>query len=130
MSGAGTDANVFVVLFGEHGDSGELHLKDSETNKDPFETAQTDVFTVANLLDLGRLFKLRVWHDNKGIYCDMEDCTLYPQMRFSSILPTSLLLLLSSAAAAADGSCWRCTFLLALSCDLASVSCGCKLLTD
>jgi len=65
-SGAGTDAKVFVVLFGEHGDSGEIHLKDSETNKDPFETNQTDVFTVANVLDLGRLVKLRVWHDNKG----------------------------------------------------------------
>ena len=66
VTGAGTDANVFVVLFGEFGDSGELHLKDSETNKDPFETSQADVFTVPNILQLGRLVKLRVWHDNKG----------------------------------------------------------------
>ena len=66
VSGAGTDANVFIVLFGEYGDSGELHLKDSETNRSPFETNQTDVFTVADVLDLGRLVKLRVWHDNKG----------------------------------------------------------------
>jgi len=76
VSGAGTDANVYVVLFGEHGDSGELHLKDSETNKDPFETAQTDVFTVANLLDLGRLVKLRVWHDNKGT-CSNSDSMIH-----------------------------------------------------
>ena len=66
VGGAGTDANVFVVLFGEYGDSGEIHLKESETNRDPFETGRTDVFTVANVLDLGRLVKLRVWHDNKG----------------------------------------------------------------
>ena len=66
MGGAGTNANVFVVLFGEHGDSGEIRLRDSETNRDPFETGRTDVFTAANVLDLGRLVKLRVWHDNKG----------------------------------------------------------------
>jgi len=66
VSGAGTNANVFVVLFGEYGDSGELQLKDSETNKSSFKTGQTDVFTVADVLDLGRLVKLRVWHDNKG----------------------------------------------------------------
>jgi len=68
VSGAGTDANVFVVLFGEYGDSGEIRLKDSETNKSPFETGQTDVFSVPNQLDLGRLVKLRVWHNNKGEY--------------------------------------------------------------
>ena len=66
VSGAGTDARVYVVLFGEYGDSGELRLKDSETNKSPFQTNQTDVFTISNALDLGRLVKLRVWHDNKG----------------------------------------------------------------
>lgn len=66
VSGAGTDANVYVVLFGENGDSGELHLKQSETNKSPFENGQEDVFTIPNVLSLGHLIKLRVWHDNKG----------------------------------------------------------------
>jgi len=66
VTGAGTDASVFVILFGEYGDSGELQLKDSETNRKPFESSQTDVFTVQNVLDLGRLVKLRVWHNNKG----------------------------------------------------------------
>ena len=66
VSGAGTDAGVFVVLFGEYGDSGEIQLRDSETNKNAFQNDQTDVFTVANVLDLGRLVKLRVWHNNKG----------------------------------------------------------------
>ena len=66
VRGAGTDANIYVVLFGVNGDSGELHLKDSETNKNPFENGQVDVFTIRDILSLGELSKLRVWHDNKG----------------------------------------------------------------
>jgi len=74
--GAGTDANVFVTLFGENGDSGEIHLKDSETNKDPFENLQEDVFTINEVLSLGDLHKCRVWHDNKGR--TMLICLLIP----------------------------------------------------
>ena len=66
VRGAGTDASVYVVLFGVNGDSGELHLKVSETNDDPFETGQWDVFTMKGILSLGELSKLRVWHDNRG----------------------------------------------------------------
>ena len=66
IRGAGTDANVYVTLFGAYGDSGELHLKDSETNSDPFENNQNDVFTFKDMLSLGPLTKVRVWHDNKG----------------------------------------------------------------
>lgn len=51
--GAGTDANVFIVIFGEHGDSGELALKNSETYKDKFERNHTDVFSFKNFLSLG-----------------------------------------------------------------------------
>lgn len=50
---AGTDANVFMEMFGEHGDSGELALKSSETYKDKFERNHTDVFIFKNLLSLG-----------------------------------------------------------------------------
>ncbi len=66
ISGAGTNANVFVVLFGENGDSGELELKKSETNSDKFERNKTDVFTFNGILSLGELTKLRVRHDNSG----------------------------------------------------------------
>jgi len=34
---AGTDANVFLTMFGENGDSGERKLLKSETNTDKFE---------------------------------------------------------------------------------------------
>ena len=53
--GAGTDANVFLVMFGENGDSGELALKNSETYKDKFERNHTDMFKFKNLLSLGEL---------------------------------------------------------------------------
>lgn len=37
-SGAGTDANVFINLYGEKHDSGERQLKDSADNINKFET--------------------------------------------------------------------------------------------
>lgn len=38
--GCGTDANVFVTIFGELGDSGEKKLVNSETHKNKFERKQ------------------------------------------------------------------------------------------
>ena len=66
ISGAGTDANVLLVLFGENGDSGELALRNSETNINKFERARVDVFNFKGILSLGELVKCRVWHDNTG----------------------------------------------------------------
>lgn len=66
VSGAGTDANVFVLLFGENGDSGELELRKSETNTNKFERGRTDIFKFNGILSLGEITKLRVWHDNSG----------------------------------------------------------------
>ena len=37
VKGAGTDASVFMTMFGEKGDTGERKLHQSETNKDKFE---------------------------------------------------------------------------------------------
>lgn len=36
-SGAGTDADVFVNIFGELGDTGKRPLIDSKTNRNKFE---------------------------------------------------------------------------------------------
>jgi hypothetical protein len=38
--GAGTDANVFLTIYGEKGDSGERELVKSKTNKNKFEQKQ------------------------------------------------------------------------------------------
>uniref|UniRef100_A0A8B9L468 Lipoxygenase homology domains 1b n=1 Tax=Astyanax mexicanus TaxID=7994 RepID=A0A8B9L468_ASTMX len=65
IAGAGTDANVFLIVFGENGDTGTLALKES-TNRNKFERNQADVFRFSDILSLGELSKVRVWHDNKG----------------------------------------------------------------
>lgn len=43
--GAGTDANVYVILFGENGDSGEKYLDDAKNN---FERKQLVFYHVRN----------------------------------------------------------------------------------
>ena len=40
VSGAGTDANVFLIMYGDLGDSGEHKLHKSETHRDKFEKGQ------------------------------------------------------------------------------------------
>uniref|UniRef100_A0A8C5H6N3 Lipoxygenase homology domain-containing protein 1-like n=1 Tax=Gouania willdenowi TaxID=441366 RepID=A0A8C5H6N3_GOUWI len=65
VGGGGTDANVFLILFGEFGDTGSLSLKES-TNRNKFERNMKDVFRFPDMLSLGELSKVRVWHDNKG----------------------------------------------------------------
>jgi len=40
VSRAGTDANVFLTIFGENGDTGERQLSKSENNKNKFEKGQ------------------------------------------------------------------------------------------
>lgn len=37
IKGAGTDANVYLTLYGQYGDSGERQLSKSETHTDKFE---------------------------------------------------------------------------------------------
>lgn len=37
MHGAGTDANVFLTIFGDLGDTGERKLAKSENSKNKFE---------------------------------------------------------------------------------------------
>ena len=38
--GAGTNANIFLNIFGELGDTGDRPLEESKTNKDKFERNQ------------------------------------------------------------------------------------------
>ncbi|XP_069906347.1 lipoxygenase homology domain-containing protein 1 isoform X3 [Oryctolagus cuniculus] len=86
--GAGTDANVFIIIFGENGDSGTLPLKQS-ANWNKFERNNTDTFSFPDMLSLGHLCKLRVWHDNKGLfpgwhlsYVDVKDNSRDETFRF------------------------------------------------
>ena len=63
---AGTDANVHIILYGEHGDSGKMELRSSLSHGDKFERGRTDVFRV-EAADLGALHKIRIGHDNHGL---------------------------------------------------------------
>jgi lipoxygenase homology domain-containing protein 1 len=66
---AGTNANVFITIFGDQGDSGEKKLAKSETHSDKFERKQTDIFKMETA-DLGTLTHIRIRHDNSGISAD------------------------------------------------------------
>ncbi|XP_075323805.1 LOW QUALITY PROTEIN: lipoxygenase homology domain-containing protein 1 [Odontesthes bonariensis] len=88
VGGAGTDANVFLVVFGEYGDTGTMPLKES-TNRNKFERKMKDVFRFPDMLSLGELSKVRVWHDNKGPapgwhleYIDVKDEAMDQIFRF------------------------------------------------
>uniref|UniRef100_A0A1A8N5Q6 Lipoxygenase homology domains 1a n=1 Tax=Nothobranchius pienaari TaxID=704102 RepID=A0A1A8N5Q6_9TELE len=88
VSGGGTDARVWLIIFGENGDTGTLTLKESnKSNK--FERKQVDTFHFADVLSLGDLSKVRVWHDNTGLapgwhleHIDVKDEILDKTFRF------------------------------------------------
>jgi hypothetical protein len=62
---AGTDATVFIQLFGDKNDSGKITLETSKTNRNKFERGQTDVFEIKES-DVGDLRKVRIGHDGRG----------------------------------------------------------------
>ncbi len=64
---AGTDANVFVTLFGPRGkSSNRLELAKSETHGNMFEAGRTDVFKLVGVDYMGPIRKVRVEHDDSG----------------------------------------------------------------
>ena len=66
VKGAGTDANVFLTIYGVNGDSGKRHLRQKFRNL--FERGRTERF-VLETLDLGELLRVKVEHDNSGNHC-------------------------------------------------------------
>ncbi|MED6262282.1 Lipoxygenase y domain-containing protein 1, partial [Ataeniobius toweri] len=62
IKGAGTDAQVFLQIYGEKGKSDEIKL---ENNSDNFEQGQIDKFMI-EMPDIGRLLKLRIWHEKRN----------------------------------------------------------------
>ena len=67
VPGAGTDAQVFVTIYGSRGDSGKLMLdqRDDLLGRDDFERGRTDTFTVF-APNVGKVTKLKIWHDSTG----------------------------------------------------------------
>lgn len=66
VKSAGTDANVFITIYGVNGDSGTRPLRQKFRNL--FERGQTDRF-VLEMLDLGELLRVKVEHDGSGTSC-------------------------------------------------------------
>ncbi|MBX3082494.1 MAG: hypothetical protein KF716_12730 [Anaerolineae bacterium] len=65
VSFAGTDANVFITLFGTQSSSAEFKL--DTPGRDDFERNQTDTFTVTTPQNLGTITRIRIRHDNSGL---------------------------------------------------------------
>ena len=65
VSGAGTDSNVYLTIYGDEGDTGERHLRSSQVHVNKFERANVDVFRI-DAVPLGRLKKVKVRHDDSG----------------------------------------------------------------
>lgn len=70
---AGTDANVFIVVIGTLGSSGERPLSKvtqvkggDNYHRDKFERGNTDEFEF-DCVNLGELLKVQVRHDNRGL---------------------------------------------------------------
>ncbi|XP_035174463.1 oxygen-regulated protein 1 isoform X2 [Oxyura jamaicensis] len=63
--GAGTDANVHIILFGDEDKSEVLQLSQSLEHQDPFERGKVDTFKIKTK-KLGSLHSIEIGHDGKG----------------------------------------------------------------
>ena len=67
--GAGTDANVFMVVYGKN-KNGESIKSDEiklENKGDTFERGQVDKFSV-DIIDIGRPYKIRIGQDGSKAF--------------------------------------------------------------
>ncbi|XP_062836432.1 oxygen-regulated protein 1 isoform X2 [Anolis carolinensis] len=63
--GAGTDANVHIILFGDLDTSSLIQLSKSLDHRDPFERGKLDTFKIKTK-KVGRLQEIEIGHDGKG----------------------------------------------------------------
>jgi hypothetical protein len=64
VRGAGTDANVYVQIFGKQGDTGKLPLRQSQNTKNKFERGRADMFTV-EAVDIGKVSSAAITWTNE-----------------------------------------------------------------
>lgn len=60
---SGTDAHVFVCLYGTKGKTDEVEL---DNKSDVFEQGNTDEFDI-HVSDVGKPYKLRIFHDDSSL---------------------------------------------------------------
>ncbi|XP_010220726.1 PREDICTED: oxygen-regulated protein 1 [Tinamus guttatus] len=63
--GAGTDANVHIILFGNEDKSEVFQLSQSLEHQDPFERGRVDTFKIMTK-KIGSLHSIEIGHDGKG----------------------------------------------------------------
>ncbi|XP_072791846.1 polycystin-1 isoform X2 [Taeniopygia guttata] len=61
--GSGTTAHVGIALYGVDNKSGHRHLDGDNA----FHRNSLDVFQIATERSLGSVWRIRIWHDNKGL---------------------------------------------------------------
>ncbi|EMP36912.1 Polycystin-1 [Chelonia mydas] len=61
--GSGTTAHVGITLYGMDNKSGHRHLD----GENAFHRNSLDVFQIATEQSLGSIWKIHIWHDNKGL---------------------------------------------------------------
>ncbi|XP_071822237.1 outer dynein arm-docking complex subunit 4-like isoform X3 [Apostichopus japonicus] len=66
--GSGTNSEVFIILFGENGDSGKLLLTTPVTEGDIFESGNIDRFILKDVKNVGEIKKIKIGHNNKGAF--------------------------------------------------------------
>ncbi|NXJ81497.1 LOXH1 protein, partial [Trogon melanurus] len=67
--GAGTDANVHIILFGSEDKSEVFELSQSLEQQDPFERGKVDTFKIKTK-KIGSLQSIEIGHDGKGFASD------------------------------------------------------------
>ena len=63
--GADTEAELFIHLFGSHGDSGKRVLFNCLNNKTAFQVGQMDLFEI-EAVELQEIEKVVMGHEEKG----------------------------------------------------------------
>jgi arachidonate 5-lipoxygenase len=63
---AGTDANIYIVLYSESGHKSKPINLDYFFRND-FERGQLDQFKLKNVSNLGDIHKIEIWRDDSGI---------------------------------------------------------------
>ncbi|XP_069762589.1 polycystin-1 isoform X2 [Narcine bancroftii] len=61
--GSGTSSHVGISLYGREDKSSHRHLD----NEGAFHRNSVDIFQIATDNSLGNIWKIRIWHDNKGL---------------------------------------------------------------
>lgn len=91
-TGAGTNANVFMTLYGKTGTTKKIHLKNN--TKSSFQSGSTDTFHFKSNC-VGPMMKLRIEHDNTGLAPGwyLERVSWKVSVHLTGVVKKSLLIL-------------------------------------